>query len=333
MKILRDCASLAGPLQNIRYNRCVRYTRRRYNRMFVITDIHSFFRRKEERERAMDVEDETTQTSSPGGGWQGRLSAFLHVHRGSRASSRKSSRASDASDLSELGGPWLNLPLLLLSNAVNMDPEELHLTRESADVNIQVSEATPEATTPATPLPDAGGQARRKSVYNFPFFLRHQDAVETPDDAASPPLTKRSLRSSGTAQSLHPAMAEDAKPKRGSLIRRKRASSMKIKPSSKSALGKAESEPLNGADVSILVTEPSPETPSLVPPLLRQQSESTVVHVLVHRESEEYRDEEQRTPSPTICVTEDNPECHGANLTVTVTPSDFCKPKEEHQDS
>lgn len=61
-----------------------------------------------------------TQTSSPGGGWQGRLSAFLHVHRGSRssrASSRKSSRASDASDLSELGGPWLNLPLLLLGGA------------------------------------------------------------------------------------------------------------------------------------------------------------------------------------------------------------------------
>lgn len=61
-----------------------------------------------------DAEDETTQTSSPGG-WQGRLSAFLHVHRGSRASSRKSSRASDASDISELGTMWLNLPLLLLS--------------------------------------------------------------------------------------------------------------------------------------------------------------------------------------------------------------------------
>lgn len=82
-----------------------------------------------------------TQTSSPGGGWQSRLSAFLHVHRGSRASSRKSSRASDASDLSELGGPWLNLPLLLLSSAANMSsPEELDVT----DVNIKISEATPE---------------------------------------------------------------------------------------------------------------------------------------------------------------------------------------------
>lgn len=86
-----------------------------------------------------------TQTSSPGGGWQSRLSAFLHVHRGSRASSRKSSRASDASDLSELGGPWLNLPLLLLSSAANMSsPEELDVTRDTADVSIKISEATPE---------------------------------------------------------------------------------------------------------------------------------------------------------------------------------------------
>lgn len=41
------------------------------------------------------------------------------VHRrgttsSSRASSRKSSRASDGSDLSELTGPWMNLPLMLL---------------------------------------------------------------------------------------------------------------------------------------------------------------------------------------------------------------------------
>lgn len=63
-----------------------------------------FIRWKQERDRDnTECDDEVTQTSSPGG-WQGRLSAFLHVHRGSRASSRKSSRASDASDLSELGG-------------------------------------------------------------------------------------------------------------------------------------------------------------------------------------------------------------------------------------
>lgn len=78
---------------------------------------------KKERERSpLSQEDEHTQTSSPGG-WHSKLSAlnFLHlqVHRrgtatSSRASSRKSSRASDASDLSELAGPWLNLPLMLV---------------------------------------------------------------------------------------------------------------------------------------------------------------------------------------------------------------------------
>lgn len=83
-------------------------------------------RLKKERERSpLSQEDEHTQTSSPGG-WQSKLSAlnFLHlqVHRrgtatSSRASSRKSSRASDASDLSELAGPWLNLPLMLVGGA------------------------------------------------------------------------------------------------------------------------------------------------------------------------------------------------------------------------
>lgn len=83
-------------------------------------------RLKKERERSpLSQEDEHTQTSSPGG-WHSKLSAlnFLHlqVHRrgtatSSRASSRKSSRASDASDLSELAGPWLNLPLMLVGGA------------------------------------------------------------------------------------------------------------------------------------------------------------------------------------------------------------------------
>nr|XP_015837604.1 PREDICTED: sodium channel protein 60E isoform X3 [Tribolium castaneum] len=261
--------------------------------------FRDYVKRKKERERVQEEVDEMTQTSSPGGGWQGRLSAFLHVHRGSRASSRKSSRASDASDLSELGGPWLNLPLLLLSSATNMDPEELDLTRDAADVNIKVSEATPEATTPVCAPPPA----RRRSIYNFPFFLRHQDAVEKPDDSASPPASKRS------AQSLHPAMAEDPKPKRGSIIRRKRVGSVKARPTGGgiTPAHRAESEPLNSADVSILVTEASPEAPILKPPLQRQQSEATVVQVLVHRESEEYnQDDDEATP------------------TIKVTPEDAC---------
>lgn len=83
---------------------------------------------KKERERSPLSQEDETQTSSPGG-WHSKLSAlnFLHlqVHRrntatSSRASSRKSSRASDASDLSELAGPWLNLPLMLVGGANDM---------------------------------------------------------------------------------------------------------------------------------------------------------------------------------------------------------------------
>lgn len=245
------------------------------------------------------MEDETTQTSSPGG-WQGRLSAFLHVHRGSRASSRKSSRASDASDISELGGPWLNLPLLLLSSAANVAPEELDLGRDFNDVSIKVSGATPDAVTPTAPAPTA----RRRSIYNFPFFLKHQDAVETPDESASPPVHKRSgsfkAPSSG-ATSLHPATAEEAsaKPKRGSIIRRRASAKVRRShPHPEAAV--------SGADVSILVTEASPEAPapaSVTGPPRHHAGE--VVHVLVHRESEEYAvEEEAATPAETIYVPE-----------------------------
>ena len=109
--------------------------------------IYIFLRLKREREREpLDLEDEMTQTSSPGGGWQSRLSAFLHVHRGSRASSRKSSRASDASELSELGGAWLNLPLLFLSGAHQGQTEDLLDPGHTANGNvcITVSEPSPD---------------------------------------------------------------------------------------------------------------------------------------------------------------------------------------------
>ncbi|ERL93537.1 hypothetical protein D910_10826 [Dendroctonus ponderosae] len=128
-----------------------------------------YLRRKKEKEREAEEVDETTQTSSPGD-WRSRLSTFLHVHRGSRASSRKSSRASDASDLSELGGPWLNLPLLLLSSAANVPPEDLDLRRESADVvSIKVSQATPEGGSP----PRASTPAGQYSSPLNPYFNQH----------------------------------------------------------------------------------------------------------------------------------------------------------------
>lgn len=223
-----------------------------------------YCRRKQEREKELEqeLEDEQTQTSSPGGGWQSRLTAFLHVHRGSRASSRKSSRASDASDLSELGGPWLNLPLLLLSSAANMASEELGLTCESADVSILVNGAKPEAAGSPTAPP---AQARRRSFYSF--FQRHPNAPDDDQPNAQP-------------------QPQTLKPKRVSLSRRKafdRSGSVQLS-----------AEPMrtecgsNGSDVSILVTQPSPDQPA---GLLRRQSETSVVQALVHRESEEYAED------------------------------------------
>ncbi|KAG7189115.1 hypothetical protein KM043_008688 [Ampulex compressa] len=245
--------------------------------------IREYIAMKRERERVAQEVDSQTQTSSPGmgndgrggGGWGGKVSAFLHVHRGSRASSRKSSRASDASDLSELGSAsaWLfpNLPLLLLSGATgtheDLQPPALTVSRPS----------------PTSDQPTSGPDSHA-TVRSLAPPLGRQDAVESyPDeDVPSPPASKRgSLRPSGTTLSLntlHRDIKEAFSRRCGSLRKR-------TPPADPTPL------PIEGSDVSILVTEPSPENsaPPAKPPLLRQQSESTVVHVLVHRESEEYQ--------------------------------------------
>lgn len=99
-------------------------------------------------------------------------------------------------------------------------------------------------------------------------------------------------------------MAEDPKPKRGSIIRKKRAGSVKVKPTKGLTNNqRAGSEPLCGTDVSILVTEPSPEAPT---PTTTNDA-ATVVQVLVHRESEEYNQEEEEetagdNPSTVVVV-------------------------------
>ncbi|XP_065216673.1 sodium channel protein 60E isoform X2 [Planococcus citri] len=148
-------------------------------------------RRRKEREEG-DV-DEVTQSSSPGGGWQGRLSSFLHVHRGSRASSRKSSRASDASDASEINSSmWLNLPLFLLtSTQVNGEdsapPPPPPLPEDDIspkiDVCITVSEPSPES-----------------KPENEPPVVT-QCSLELPESAVSITVTDASPESSDTAQS------------------------------------------------------------------------------------------------------------------------------------
>ncbi|KAL3288685.1 hypothetical protein HHI36_003118 [Cryptolaemus montrouzieri] len=142
-------------------------------------------------------------------------------------------------------------------------------------------------------------QPRRRSIYNF--FLRHQDAVENEDTSQSPPVPKRNLTT--TSQTLHPAMAEEAKPKRGSIIRKKRAGSCKARPTSMlSQAHRAGSEPQNSTDVSILVTEASPDAAITKPSLQRQQSEATIVQVLVHRESEEYQEPVSDVLTPEVRV-------------------------------
>lgn len=43
------------------------------------------------------------------------------------------------------------------------------------------------------------------------------------------------------------------------------------------------------ADVAITVTEPSPEQPPITPVARLSENQGNLVHVLVHRESEEYQ--------------------------------------------
>ncbi|KAG5346938.1 SCN60 protein, partial [Acromyrmex charruanus] len=249
--------------------------------------IREYIAMKKERERIAQEVDSQTQTSSPGGvdgrsgsGWGGKLSALLHVHRGSRASSRKSSRASDASDLSELGtaSAWLfpNLPLLLLSGATgtheDLPPPALTVSRPSPTAD-QPSAAS------------SSGSDSHITVRSLGPTLGRQDAVEKypEDDVLSPPTSKRSsLRPSGTTLSLNTLQRDikEAFNRRCGSLRRRTPPPEPVQ------------LPVESSDVSILVTEPSPENtaPPSRPPLIRQQSEATVVHVLVHRESEEYRD-------------------------------------------
>nr|XP_050844574.1 sodium channel protein 60E-like isoform X1 [Vespula vulgaris]XP_050844575.1 sodium channel protein 60E-like isoform X1 [Vespula vulgaris]XP_050844576.1 sodium channel protein 60E-like isoform X1 [Vespula vulgaris] len=285
--------------------------------------IREYIAMKKERERIAQEVDSQTQTSSPGGvgsdgrgggGWGGKLSALLHVHRGSRASSRKSSRASDASDLSELGtaSAWLfpNLPLLLLSGATgtheDLQPPALTVSR-------------PSPTTEQPSAASSSGSDSHVTVRSVGATLGRQDAVETyPDeDVLSPPSSKRSsLRTSGTTLSLNTLQRDikEAFNRRCSSLRRRplavpltTTTTITTTTATATATGTTTTttttilpEPVSlpiadGSDVSILVTEPSPENsapPLSRPPLIRQQSEATVVHVLVHRESEEYKDQQ-----------------------------------------
>ncbi|XP_059225604.1 sodium channel protein 60E isoform X7 [Stomoxys calcitrans] len=261
------------------------------------------YQRKKEKERS-NSGDSATQTSSPGG-WQARLSSlnFFHLQvsrRGtqcsSRASSRKSSRASDASDISELAGPWLNLPLMLVSGA---DDVVKDIKQQSDDMGKRGSIFV-----------EAPRANRRRSFYNF--FLRHQDAVD--DSLTSPSVHRKSVSPTTAAISSTTSLATtladnttiaslDAKSSnlQQTVVTptRKRATSfIRKKPPLERGLSAQSALRVNknafvseGPTPEVIVTKPSPEQSSL--PLGLRPENSTLVHVLVHRESEEYKEEEE----------------------------------------
>ncbi|XP_036331768.1 sodium channel protein 60E [Rhagoletis pomonella] len=260
---------------------------------------HEYQRMKKEKERS-NSGDSMTQTSSPGG-WQSKLSAlnFFHLQvsrRGtqcsSRASSRKSSRASDASDLSELAGPWLNLPLMLVSGA--------------DDVVKDIKQQSEELGKRGSIFVEAPRANRRRSIYNF--FLRHQDAVD--DSLTSPSVHRKSISPTTTAiSSTTTATERQTQPQSQSQLQqlptqiaptptRKRATSfIRKKPPLERGLSAQSALRVNknafvseGPTPEVIVTKPSPEQQS--GPLGLRPDNSTLVHVLVHRESEEYKEEE-----------------------------------------
>ncbi|XP_030387841.1 sodium channel protein 60E [Scaptodrosophila lebanonensis] len=256
-----------------------------------------YLRRKREKERS-NSGDSATQNSSPGG-WQSKLSAlnFFHLQvsrRGtacsSRASSRKSSRASDASDLSELAGPWLNLPLMLVSGA--------------DDVVKDIKQQSDEMGKRGSIFVEAPRASRRRSFYNF--FLRHQDAVD--DSLTSPSVHRKTAintnatnNTTSISASASACATESDRQTHQQVVptpTRKRASSFIRK--------KPPLERADGPAPEVIVTKPSPD--QQMHPLTLRPDNATLVHVLVHRESEEYKDEEdENSPSTPINGTQEKP--------------------------
>ncbi|XP_055858616.1 sodium channel protein 60E isoform X2 [Episyrphus balteatus] len=252
----------------------------------IQTTWKEYQRVKKEKERSVNSgDDDGTQSSSPGG-WHAKLSAlnFFHLQvsrRGtqcsSRASSRKSSRASDASDLSELAGPWLNLPLMLVSGA---DDVMKDIKQQNDDIGKRGSIFV-----------EAPRANRRRSFYNF--FLRHQDAVD--DSLTSPSVHRKSITPTTTDEKTIIAPTPTRK-RATSFIRKKPPLERGLSAQSALRVNKNAFVSDGPSEVSILVTKPSPEAPT--GPSLRPDN-STLVHVLVHRESEEYKtetDDEEFTP-------------------------------------
>ncbi|XP_023033552.1 sodium channel protein 60E [Drosophila willistoni] len=266
-----------------------------------------YLRRKREKERS-NSGDSATQNSSPGG-WQSKLSAlnFFHLQvsrRGtacsSRASSRKSSRASDASDLSELAGPWLNLPLMLVSGAddvvkdIKQQSDELG-KRISSCISLNYESLLADMVTAVLRSgSQPSGLNYLAAAINTTNTSNTTNTITTTSTSASATaIAATSVSDRQTQIHPHPQMAPTPNRKRASSFIRK-------KPPLERGLSAQSALRLNknafvseGPAPEVIVTKPSPDQQTHPTHTLNLRPDNaTLVHVLVHRESEEYKDEE-----------------------------------------
>ncbi|XP_017866410.1 PREDICTED: sodium channel protein 60E isoform X4 [Drosophila arizonae] len=276
----------------------------------IQTAWKDYLRRKSEKERS-NSGDSATQNSSPGG-WQSKLSAlnFFHLQvsrRGtacsSRASSRKSSRASDGSDLSELAGPWLNLPLMLVSGAddvvkdIKQQSDELG-KRISSCISLSLSLLLADMVTAVLRSGSQPNGLNYLAAMNT--SNNNTTSISTSGTSASASTSAFVSASASTVESdkqtqHHQQMAPTPTRKRASSFIRKKPP-LERGLSAQSALRVNKNAYVSDAPApEVIVTKPSPEqqTHPHVHALSLRPDNATLVHVLVHRESEEYKEEDE----------------------------------------
>ncbi|XP_017837451.1 sodium channel protein 60E isoform X2 [Drosophila busckii] len=271
----------------------------------IQTAWKEYLRHKREKERS-NSGDSATQTSSPGG-WQSKLSAlnFFHLQvsrRGtacsSRASSRKSSRASDASDLSELAGPWLNLPLMLVSGAddvvkdIKQQSDEMG-KRKSSCISLNYESLLADM---VTAVLRSGSQP---SGLNYLAAINTNNTTSTSSSASAcaSATTTTNVDSDNKLQQVVPT---PTRKRASSFIRKKPPLERGL--SAQSALRVNKNAFVSDASApEVIVTKPSPDQQSMphshAHALGLRPDNATLVHVLVHRESEEYKEEDETSLS------------------------------------
>ncbi|KAL9916057.1 na channel protein 60E isoform 2-T2 [Glossina fuscipes fuscipes] len=254
-------------------------------------------RKKKEKERSNS--GDSAQTSSPGG-WHARLSSlnFFHLQvsrRGtqcsSRASSRKSSRASDASDISELAGPWLNLPLMMVSGAddvvrdIKQQNEELGkrpIFRISSCLSLTYESLLNEM---VNNIICSGSHAS-----DLNLLTNFQDCTRAAIASATPLATSTATIDNNVLEQQQQIAPTPTRKRATSFIRKKPPLERGL--SAQSALRVNKNAFVSeGPTPEVIVTKPSPEQ-TIISLGLRPDN-STLVHVLVHRESEEYKEEDE----------------------------------------